>query len=401
MDERTLRTGLASLFMAVALSTACRPAEAPAPAPAPAQTPVEPERSADAQVAPPADSMAGLAIRGPALVPMVTSQPVAHDTDDPAFWINAKDPSKSLVIGTDKDADGALYAFSLDGRIVKRVGGLKRPNNVDIEYGLTVSGKSLDIAVTTERLGDTIRIFSVPGLEPIDGGPIPVFEGETLKGPMGLALYKRPKDGAVFAIVGRKSGPKEGYLWQYRLEDDGRGKVKATKVRTFGTWSGTTEIEAISVDDALGYVYYSDEGLGVLKYAADPDAPNANALLAQFGKTQFTQDREGISIYTINDGTGYILVSDQQANLFHIFPREGSNGNSHDHPLLKVVKTSTIESDGSDVTSAALGKLFPQGLFVAMSQGGTFQFYGWPQIAGPDLVVAPNGIRPEGGAGRP
>ena len=359
--------------------------------PAAKPAPVEPERPESAQVAPPKDSMAGKATAGPALVPVVISSPVAHDTDDPAFWINAKDPGRSLIVGTDKDEDGALYVFDLDGKIVKRVGGLKRPNNVDIEYGLPLGGKAVDIAVTTERLGDSIRVFSLPEMEPIDGGPIPVFQGETLNGPMGVALYKRPSDGAIFAIVGRKSGPKDGYLWQYRLADDGAGKVKATKVRAFGEWSGTTEIEAIAVDDELGYVYYSDEGRGILKYAADPDAPNASARLAVFGQGQFTQDREGISIYKVNDGTGYILVSDQQANLFHIFPREGSNGNPHQHPLLKVIKTSTVESDGSEVTSLALGPKFPGGLFVAMSQGGVFHYYSWPQIAGGELVVAPGG----------
>ena len=256
-----------------------------------------------------------------------------------------------------------------------------------------LDGKPVDIAVTTERLGDTIRIFKLPDLEPIDGGPIPVFEGEAVKAPMGVALYKRPRDGAIFAIVGRKSGPREGYLWQYRIVDGGNGKAALEKVRAFGAWSGTTEIEAIAVDDALGYVYYADEGTGILKYRADPDAPNADRQLAVFGRSLFTQDREGISIYEVEGGTGYILVSDQQANLFQVFPREGTKGKPHDHPLLKAVKVSTIESDGSDVTSRALGPKFPNGLFVAMSNGGTFHYYAWPQIAGRDLLIAPDGHR--------
>ena len=60
----------------------------------------------------------------------------------------------------------------------------------------------------------------------------------------------------------------------------------------------------------------------------------------------------------------------------------------------KVVEVSTNESDGSDVTSTALGEKFPSGLFVAMSDDRTFQLYSWDDIAGDDLVVAPNGIRP-------
>ena len=328
---------------------------------------------------------------------MVTEK-IPHDTDDPAIWLHPTDPSKSLVLGTDKDPDGGLYVFDLDGRIAGKVLGLKRPNNVDVEYGLKIGGKRVDVAVLTERLGDTIRVFSVPDLTPLDGGGLPVFAGETQKGPMGIALYKRARDGAVFAVVGRKSGPLDGYLWQYRLEEGGGGRVKATKVRSFGVWSGKGEIEAIAVDDALGYVYYSDEAVGIRKYAADPDAADASRELALFGTDGFQEDREGISIYEIEDGTGYILVSDQQANQFQIFPREGTGGSVHSHPRLKTVRVSTVESDGSDVTSARLGPRFPDGLFVAMSEGGTFHFYPWPDMARPDLTLAPDGRRPPASA---
>jgi len=207
---------------------------------------------------------------------------------------------------------------------------------------------------------------------------------------MGLALYKRPRDGALFAIVSRKQGPTDGgYLWQYRLDDDGRGRVHATMVRAFGAWSGRGEIEAVAVDDALGYVYYADEWVGIRKYRADPDASDADRELALFATSGFMEDREGISIYARDDGTGYILVSDQQANLFHVFPREGSGGNPHDHPRLSVVKLSTVGSDGSEVTSAPLGRRFPEGVFVAMTQGGTFQFYAWPELAARASLLPP------------
>lgn len=317
--------------------------------------------------------------------PIIITEPVKHDTDDPAIWLNREDPSESLIIGTDKDKDGALYVFGLDGKIMeqKTVRNLKRPNNVDVEYGLMLNGIPTDIAVATERLENKIRVFSLPDMESIDNGGIEVFTGEEQREPMGIALYKRSNDGVIFAIVGRKSGPTDGrYLWQYRLEDNGSGYVTGTKVREFGVWSGKAEIEAIAVDDALGYVYYSDENIGIRKYYADPDIENANKELALFGTTGFAEDREGISIYTINDGTGYILVSDQQANAFRIFKREGESGDPHIHQLIKVVHVSTNESDGSDVTNAVLNDTFPVGLFVAMSNDKTFQFYSWADIAG-------------------
>ena len=77
------------------------------------------------------------------LSPLVVTEPVRYDTDDPAIWINPIDPDGSLIIGTDKDADGALYVFDLHGKIVqeKVVRGLLRPNNVDIAYGVLVGGQ--------------------------------------------------------------------------------------------------------------------------------------------------------------------------------------------------------------------------------------------------------------------
>lgn len=312
--------------------------------------------------------------------PVVVTDTVRHDTDDPAIWINSADPTQSLIIGTDKDRDGALYVFDLNGKIQpdKVVRNLKRPNNVDIAYGLTLAGKPVDIAVTTERETNKIRIFSLPEMKPVDGGGLSVFAGETLRAPMGIALYTRPSDHAIFAIVGRKDGPKDGYLWQYRLEDNGSGQVKATVVRKFGAYSGKKEIESIAVDNELGYIYYSDEQVGVRKYYASPDSSGRE--LALFAQDGFKEDNEGISIYKTGDKTGYILVSDQGANQFHFFPREGTTEKPHDHPRLKIVRVAAQSSDGSEVTSLPLGPKFPQGLFVAMSEGKVFHLYRWEDL---------------------
>ena len=318
-----------------------------------------------------------------ALRPRVVTEPSRHDTDDPAIWINPANPAESLVLGTDKDADGALYVYGLDGKIRhdKVVRGLVRPNNVDLAYGVMLGGKPTDIAVVTERYAHRLRAYRLPDMAPVDGGGIPVFEGELARDCMGIALYTRAFDGAVFAIVSRSDyqSPKSGYLHQYRLIDDGTGTLRGVFTRSFGEWSGTKEIEAIAVDNELGYVYYSDESYGIRKYHADPAADDADEQLAEFGLKEFAEDREGISIYKQDGGKGFILVSNQQANTFNLYRREGDAGNPHGHTLLKSVDVSTIESDGSDVTSTALPG-FPHGLFVAMSNGNVFHYYAWEDI---------------------
>jgi 3-phytase len=318
--------------------------------------------------------------RAAALQPRVVTEASKHDTDDPAIWINRADLAKSLVIGTDKNSDGALNAYDLTGRIVRSVTGLKRPNNVDIATRFMLGGRTVDIAVVTEREKLRLRVFTLPDLADADRGDLVVFGGDANRAPMGVALYRRPRDGVVFAIVGGKSGPADGYLAQYRLEDDGTGRIKMTFVRHFGAYSGRAEIEAIAVDAELGYVYYSDETVGVRKYAADPEAPDANKELALFGTTGFASDHEGISIYKHPDGTGYLLVSDQQALRFQVFPREGAPGRPHEHVMLKAFDVAAIESDGSEVTSTALPG-FPRGLFVAMSEGRVFHYYSWEDVA--------------------
>lgn len=320
----------------------------------------------------------------PTVAPRVITEPVKHDTDDPAIWINRADPAGSLVLGTDKDVDGALVVFGLDGRIRHdlTVRGLVRPNNVDIAYDVMIGGHKTDIAVVTERYPHRLRVYRLPDMAPVDGGGISVFEGERARDCMGIALYTRPSDGAVFAIVSRSDlgAPREGYLHQYRLVDDGTGTLRGVFTRAFGIWSGSKEIEAVAVDSELGYIYYADEQSGIRKYHADPLAEDADEELAHFGLDGFARDREGIAIRPTGPGRGHLMVADQQAGLFRIFPREGTAAGPHDHPETAAVRLSALETDGCDVTAVELPG-FPGGLFVAMSTDRTFHFYAWADIA--------------------
>jgi myo-inositol-hexaphosphate 3-phosphohydrolase len=114
----------------------------------------------------------------------------------------------------------------------------------------------------------------------------------------------------------------------------------------------------------------------------DPSAPRG-----------YLEDSGGISIYEVNDGTGYALVPNQRATKSHVYKREGKPGNPHNHMEVKTVNVSTNNSDGSEVTNVPVSSKFPAGLFVAMSDDKTFQYYSWAEIAGNDLVIAPNGVK--------
>lgn len=311
------------------------------------------------------------------LKPDLTSGQVAYDPDDPAVWIDPENAEQSLILGTDKGSDqanGALYVFNTNGEILeeKTIRGLKRPNNVDVEYNVRLNDTTVDIALVTERNANALRIFSLPDMKPLDNGGIPVFENEENRAPMGVAAYHSEATDKTYAILSRKTGPEEGYLFQYELIPRNNGTFTAQKVRAFGKFSGTKEIESIAVDDSLGHVYYSDEAAGVRKYHADPQAGNEE--LALFAVEGFTDDREGISIYPTSRETGFIFVSDQGVNRFHVFKRNG------EHERVAILTVTAEQSDGSELTSAALANEFPEGAFIAMSNEGNFHFYDWRKL---------------------
>ncbi len=310
--------------------------------------------------------------RLPEISPKLITEKTPHDTDDPAIWINPEDAAKSIVFGTDKDeVNGGVYAFDLQGKIIeeKSITGVSYPNNVDIAYGFKLNDSiSVDVMLFTEREKNQIRMFSVPDVQPLDNGGFPVFEDDTdlqNRRPMGIALYKDDHTSELYAIVSRKIGPKQNYLYQYKIVSDSIG-VHAEQVRKFGAFSGVKEIEAIVVDNELGFVYYSDEMNCIRKYYANP--AKGDDELSCFGGEHFKEDIEGIAIAKTGNDSGFLIVSNQQANSFNIFDRSSNK-------FIKEINLGTTETDGCDVTTLPLGDVFPNGLFVSMNDARDFYFH--------------------------
>ncbi len=90
------------------------------------------------------------------------------DADDPAIWRNASDPDRSLVIATAKEA--GLRVYDLDARQVQAIqppssadpdDAPGRFNNVDLVTGLRLSSGRADVAVTSDRGNDRLRIYRI------------------------------------------------------------------------------------------------------------------------------------------------------------------------------------------------------------------------------------------------
>ncbi len=269
------------------------------------------------------------------VTPVVATAQVTDDPDDPAIWVNRSDPARSLIFGTNKvkAPTGRWWRSASTAPSARCSPASIARTTWTSSTGLRVGGELVDIVVVTERLKNQLRVFRIApdgsGFAEISSpGRVGVFKDRSGEeaAPMGIGLYRRAarrrrlRDPQPQGRAARRATP------GVRLDDDGAGRVQATWVRTFGQFSGVSEIEAIAVDDDLGYVYYADEGDGIHKYHADPDRPDAARELAHFGLTGFNADREGIAIYARDDKTGYIVCTDQldRSSEFHVYRREGA-----------------------------------------------------------------------------
>jgi 3-phytase len=320
--------------------------------------------------------------------PKLSTSAVVDDADDPAIWIHPTDLSQSMIIGTDKGdhPNGGLFVWNMDGTLRQRLN-LDHPNNVDVRYSMLLRGSLTDIAVVSMRNDSEIRVFKIDPASRMlsdittDGG-IPV-----LPEPYGLCLYKRPADGAIFAVVSNNvDGSKK--LWQVLLEDDGTGRVRGTKVREFGNI--TDVVEGLVADDELGYLYAAEEKFGIHKFYADP--ARGDARLAFFATGDgITDDREGIGIYKCEGGTGYLLLSSQGDNAVKVYPREGAAGNPHQHDLITTITTmGAADTDGLEVTSVPASPNFPYGFLISHnSPGKNFALFAWEDIAQNSMKICP------------
>ncbi|KAA3663097.1 MAG: PKD domain-containing protein, partial [Calditrichaeota bacterium] len=301
-------------------------------------------------------------------------------------------PSQSIVIGTDKAGDG-IYVWNMDGQQIQHITLVDYPNNGDVRYGMDVGGEQIDIYVVGVESDSRVEVFNIdPNTSRLTNITTP---GGILlpqvKDPYGVALYKRASDGEIFVFV-TSDGGQIGVLNQYRLFDDGSGKVMGEHVRSFGGDVNGQDSEGIVVDDQLGYVYVAAENCCVHKFYADPNMGSSQ--LATFAHGDgIDADREGMALYGCSDGTGYIQLSSQGNERIKVYRREGDGGNPHSHSLVTTIYTPDIRgTDGIDVTNRPAGPNFPYGFVVKHnSYGRSFGLIPWENIAQTYLTICPEG----------
>lgn len=317
--------------------------------------------------------------------PTVETTPVETDgdsADDPAIWIDRTDPARSIVIGTQKQS--GLYVYDLQGRVLQFLPD-GRMNNVDLRDGFTLSGNSVALVTASNRSNDGISIYRV---DPRTRRLIDVANGLQPTGfvdPYGLCMYRSARSGKTYVFVTDSEGP----VRQWELSDAGNGRVNATPVRDIPF---ATQTEGCVADDEVGVLYVAEEDVGLWRISAEPDGgATPTSVTTVEANEALRDDLEGIGLYDLGGGRGYLVLSSQGNNTYAVFRREGANEYVGSFAVLADPAhgiDGSSETDGLDVVSANLGGEFSHGLFIAQDgrniapqEHQNFKLVPWAAIA--------------------
>jgi len=368
------------------------------------------------------------------------------DADDPAIWVDSRHPSRSLVIGTAKNAGLRLY--DLGGRQLQAIAAPPAPdpdsepgrfNNVDLVGGIRLAGRTVDLAVVTDRGRDQLRIYRIDPiarrLVDVTAAGVPFLfskdQAEVNEATTGYGLATYTHGGAAYAVTSRRhtSG-----LGLFRLQPRGH-HVSYQRVDTLdlpstfrlpngARWQPCDEpgvgpqVEGMTVDRGTLYAAQEDVGFWRIDLRGnrfhapsivdkvrefgvpatyDPETEECTLDWAHdpgYGGTRISADVEGLTVYDAGHGCGYLLVSSQGDSTFLAYDRRTNRF------LTRFVITDgpaadgAQHSDGAAVVSAPLGRAFPAGLLVVHDGENTgadsqaprpstnFKYVDWRAVAG-------------------
>jgi 3-phytase len=292
--------------------------------------------------------------------------------DDPAVWVHPTDPSRSLILGTDKKAGLGVYDLS-GNRVDFLAEG--RLNNVDLRDGFVLhGGRSVAIAAATRRDDSTVVFFSIESVSGTSdspaGGKVTRLPGGVATGlgdVYGTALYHSRVTGTFYLFACDKSGAAR--QWSLSAADD--GTVSSKVVREFHI-GGVAE--GMVADDEQGVLFVSEEGSALWKYVAEPtpegeDETPRVAIDLPRPRGHFTSDAEGLALLKTGPLSGYLVLSSQGDNTYNIYQREEPHAFVRSFMIGPAVGGLNIdgvsETDGIEISTSPLGSEFPGGVFVA------------------------------------
>lgn len=266
--------------------------------------------------------------------------------DDPAIWVDNKDDSKSLIIGTNKKG-GGLEVYTLDG---SRIQSLKDGdfNNVDLRYGFDYNGTKMDIVVASNRTDDTLAIYGI-NAKNHKLFAISLNALHTLDKSYGQCMYK---DGENFYVI---TNNKLGEIIMQHIEAN--GTVISAKI--VGKAKVASQPEGCVVDDETNILYVGEEDFGIWKFDLGNGLKNNGAVFDSIKENKNLQDDiEGLTLYK-----QYLIASSQGNNSYAVY--EKKNGKYIGSFVISDgIIDGTNDTDGIDATSVKVGN-FNGGIFVA------------------------------------
>lgn len=321
----------------------------------------------------------------PVVRPSYESVPVhsyGDAADDPAIWAHPGDPAASLIIATDKKA--GLYLYDMQGQEVQFLADGKM-NNVDFRNGFELGGNKVTLVAASDRTRKAIALYV---LDPGKRQLVPVADGVQATGledPYGLCMYRSPKTGKTFVFINSGDGP----LNQWELVDAGNGKVKSVLVRETTFESQT---EGCVADDHSGTLFIGEEDVALWRLDAEPEGGDTKTAVDRVdANPAIKDDLEGVGLYDLGGGRGYLVVSSQGNDTYAVYRREGDREYLGSFAVAAdgVRGVDGIsETDGLDVSSANLGPGFEHGAMVAQDgrnvlpvQNQNYKIVAWSAIA--------------------
>ena len=302
--------------------------------------------------------------------------------DDPAIWVHPVDPAKSLIIGAQKKRGVEVY--DLAGKRLQLLAD-GRTNNVDLRQGVLLGGRQRDIVAGSNRETRTLTLYEMNAatrrLSAASAAPI----AAGMPDPYGLCMYHSLKSGKLYVFMNNSDA---GEFRQWEILASG-SQLTATVVREFTVGS---QAEGCVADDETGALYIAEEGAGLWRYGAEPDAGDQRKQIDSTSDGgNLTADVEGVGIFRGRNGAGWIVVSNQGADNYAVYRREGDNTFVGHFSIVAndaLGIDGASETDGLEVTSLALGPGFPQGMLVVQdgrnitpAQRQNYKLVPWERVA--------------------
>jgi 3-phytase len=258
-------------------------------------------------------------------------------------------------------------------------------NNTDLRDGFTLGGKQVTLVTASDRTHKSVAIYR---LDPDRRELVDVADGIQATGmadPYGLCMYRSAKTASTYVFI--NTG--DGLMRQWELLDAGNGRVRIRQVREFHLAS---QAEGCVADDDAGALYVGEEDVALWRMNAEPDGGDTMTAVDRVADNKaLKDDLEGVGIYDLGGGRGYIVVSSQGNNTYAVYRRDG------DHAYLgsfAVIADGArgidgiSETDGLDVTSRNLGPGFEHGAMIAQdgrnvlpTQNQNYKYVPWESIA--------------------